>query len=153
MISVQRWYPGQYLCDVCLRVISVHGLNLFQGCICSRAVFIQGWYLFKGSIYSRVVFIESSDYSREYLFKSETVQGRSLEVNTYIQWNSQEFCISKQEIKFHTKHRKFFYLCSREMFLLHLSNNTFCKVPKQQFFTVVCVFYAHKAPLYFMHTL
>ena len=63
---------------------SVHGLNLFKsvstqgqyllkGGICSRQ------YLFKGGICSRVVFIESSDYSRQYLFKSETVQGQSIE--------------------------------------------------------------------------
>ena len=69
---MQGWYPGQYLCDVCLRVISVHGLNLlihsravstkgwylFKGGTCSRVVSVQGWYLFKGGTCSRVVSIQ-----------------------------------------------------------------------------------------------
>ena len=75
---MQGWYPGQYLCDVCLRVISVHGLNLlihsravstkgwylFKGGTCSRVVPVQGWYLFKGGTCSRVVPVQGW-----YLFK------------------------------------------------------------------------------------
>ena len=92
-VSVQGWYlfkavstQGWYLFkavsvqgSICSRVVSVQGWYLCKGGIYSRVVFVQGWYLCKGGICSRVVFIESSDYSRQYLFKSETVQGQSIE--------------------------------------------------------------------------
>ena len=71
VVSIQGWYL--------FKAVSTQGWYLFKGGICSRVVSVQGWYLFKGGICSRVVFIESNDYSRQYLFKSETVQGQSIE--------------------------------------------------------------------------